>query len=1104
MFSVSDIREEAFPEAYRNGKMLYETGSVSEFSYDLYLSEDLPMAEMSAKVQGQAQNVYQVKAIVDEEFGCVSSVGCDCDAFFEYDGMCRHCVAILFAYVNRRQPKEIAQVKNQALKKELTENEDENMQGMIEMQETSSAFKNLLNQYSLKAGSVYMIPETIYGKVDIEPYFKLDYGYATVEFKIGMEHKYVLKNISSFLDAVRSNEKVRYGKKLEFYHNRLAFCNHGLNIIDFLEKQESDKKRQTQYHAYYAYSSSYERTMELDETGIDRFFGAVGEVGFCGEMFYEAEDIYYLQEEEKSPRLTIKAGKAGVFLLLEDLHTIRGKEYYYFQEENRIYRSSAALRQKTGDFFNYIERQPVGDCYIAAEELPMFCRDLLPLLKETFEIISDGFDEKLYIPQKPKFELYLDNQDQNVIGAKLVAVYKDKKYNVLQKINAGEVRDFAEELRIKNLVEPYFNQYAAGKTLFVLSHDDDMLYQLLAGGLQRLSEYMTIYTSETFRKMKVINSPKVTVGIALKSDLLELHIQSENMPAEQLAYLLTKYDRKKKYVRLKNGDFMEIEEDDGFRVLAEVSEDLRITEKKLKKGRVNVPKYRAMYLDAMLKNNKLLSIEKNREFKAMVRNMKTIEDSDYEIPESLKHVMRSYQKNGFLWLKTLRENGFGGILADDMGLGKTLQVISLLLSENQEYAEGKPMSRSLIVCPTSLVYNWQKEIERFAPELSAVMVTGLSPERQRIVKESKEGQILITSYDLLKRDEDIYKNMIFGIQVIDEAQYIKNPGTQAAKAVKKITAAFKLALTGTPIENRLSELWSIFDYLMPGFLYTYQRFREEIEIPVMSNSDANKMERLQRMIRPFILRRLKSDVLKDLPEKLEEQVYARLDGEQLALYQAQVQQMKQMIEQKTDKEFRTQKMQILAELTKLRQICCDPGLLFEGYKGESAKTDMCMELVCNAVNSGHKILLFSQFTSMLDRLAVRLKKEGIGYYMLTGTVGKEKRMEMVECFNTDDVPVFCISLKAGGTGLNLTAADIVIHYDPWWNIAVQNQATDRAHRIGQKHVVTVYKLVSEGTIEEKIIDIQERKKLLAEQILEGDGMDSILLTKEELLELLGA
>lgn len=1097
MFSVSDIKEEAYPATYRRGKELYETGAVSDFSYEIYMENDLLMAEISAKVRGHQQDFYKVTAVVDEEFSDVSSCNCNCEAFYNYEGMCKHCAAALIAYVNRRQAKDILQVKRKkGAGGELSQDETAVMK-------TPTALKNILNQYSMRAGSVYLIPETIHGKVELEPYFKLDYGYATLEFKIGMEQKYVLKNISAFLYSLRMNEKVRYGKKLDFYHNREAFTENACRMIDFLEEQERDKKRQSQYHAYYAYSGGYERTMELDEVGIDRFFAAIGTKMFHGEMGYSLGSDWRMAEEEKRPQLKIKTGSAGVFLLLEDLHSIRGNRYYYFYEEDVIFRSPASLRENAGDFFEYLERQAGGECYISTEELPMFCRDLLPLIKESFTLVSDGFDESLYVPKKPEFELYLDKQDANVTGAKLMAVYDEQKYNVLEKMEPGEVRDISEEMRIRNLVEPYFNEYGLGQTVFVLSHNEEMLYQLLSGGLQRLSEYMTIYTSETFRNMKVVSSPGVTVGVALKSDLLELEIHSGEMPPEELAYLLTKYDRRKKYIRLKNGDFLDIR-DDGLGLLAEVSEDLHLTEAKLKKGHVNIPKYRAMYLDAALKNNHILSIEKNKEFKGMVRNMKTIEDSDFEVPDSLKNVMRSYQKSGFLWLKTLRENGFGGILADDMGLGKTLQVISLLLSEQQDYNSGeKERRRSLVVCPASLVYNWQKEIERFAPELVTATVTGLALERQRLITGSKEGDILITSYDLLKRDADIYKEMVFAIQVIDEAQYIKNPGTQAAKGVKKITAAFKLALTGTPIENRLSELWSIFDYLMPGFLYSYQRFREEIETPIAVNQDENKMERLQRMIRPFILRRLKRDVLTDLPEKLEENVFARLEGEQLSLYKAHVQQMKQMLNEKSDKEFRSEKIQILAELTKLRQICCDPALLLENYKGESAKTDMCMELILNAVNGGHKILLFSQFTSMLDRLAERLGKEGITYYMLTGSVNKEKRMQMVEDFNQDEVQVFCISLKAGGTGLNLTAADIVIHYDPWWNVAVQNQATDRAHRIGQKNVVTVYKLVSEGTIEEKIIGIQERKKKLAEQVLEGEGMDSATFTKEEILELLG-
>ncbi len=975
------------------------------------------------------------------------------------------------------------------------------MEGQNSFQ-TTQALRNLLNEYSMRSTSRYMLPESIYGKVRLEPFVQMEYGYARVEFKIGIDTMYVLKNISTFLESIHKCERVHYGKKLEFYHHMDAFDEGAKRWIAFMQEMNEDKKRQSQYHAYYAYTAGYERTMDLDATGLDRFFEAVAEEPFDLVTGYEPQEEYRVVEEIRKPNLYLRGGSTGAFMWMEHFPIINGKQYYYTYEDGRIIRLAPELKADAADFFDFMHRQKGGECYIAGTDLASFCRDTLPVLKGCFHIVAENFEAERYMPPRPKFALYLDKPDFATVGAKLVAVYGKTKYNVLEKIKPGEVRDISEETRIKSLVEPYFNGNDIRKTLFVLSKDEDMLYQLIAGGLQRLSEHMAIYTSENFRNLKVVSAPSVTVAVTLRNDLLELNLQTDELSSEELAHILTKYDRRKKYIRLKNGDFLTLNKD-GIQELAELVQDLQLTESNLKSGRAAVPKYRAMYLDAVLKNGGQLTVEKDKSFKGLVRNMKTIEDSDYEAPLSLKPVMRGYQKEGFLWLKTLRENGFGGILADDMGLGKTLQVISLLLMEQHEWKSGeKECRRSLIVCPASLVYNWKRELERFAPELDGVIIAGNIAEREAQIRSTRPGQILVTSYDLLKRDVEIYKDIVFAIQVIDEAQYIKNAGTQAAKGVKQITATFKLALTGTPIENRLSELWSIFDYLMPGFLYSYKKFREEIETPIVTNHEEEKMDRLKKMIRPFILRRLKTDVLKDLPEKLEENWFAKIEGEQKALYEAHVEQLRQALNKTTEKEFNSNKMQFLAELMKLRQICCDPALLYENYKAESAKTEMCLDMISNAIEGGHKVLLFSQFTTMLDRLALRLDKAGIRYYMLTGSVNKEKRMEMVENFQTDDVPVFCISLKAGGTGLNLTAADIVIHYDPWWNVAVQNQATDRAHRIGQTNVVTVYKLVTQGTIEEKIIDIQERKRRLAEQVLEGEGMDAITFTKEEILELL--
>jgi len=431
-------------------------------------------------------------------------------------------------------------------------------------------------------------------------------------------------------------------------------------------------------------------------------------------------------------------------------------------------------------------------------------------------------------------------------------------------------------------------------------------------------------------------------------------------------------------------------------------------------------------------------------------------------------------------------------------LGKTLQLITVLAAHKAEGRTGT----SLIICPASLVYNWQEEFRRFAPELLVSLIVGTQPERAEKIRRYQEADVLITSYDLLKRDIAEYEDCSFAFQVLDEAQYIKNHSTAASKAVKIIRSRTRYALTGTPIENRLSELWSIFDYLMPGFLYGYDTFKKELEKPITKQQDPEATARLKKMVSPFILRRLKQQVLKDLPDKLEETRYAHLEDRQQQLYDAQVLHMRSVLEAQSEEVFRQNKIEILAELMKIRQLCCDPSLCLEDYDGGSAKREACLDLIRSAIEGEHKMLVFSQFTSMLELLEKDLQEQGISYYKITGATPKEARVELVRQFNEDETPVFLISLKAGGTGLNLTGADVVIHYDPWWNLAVQNQATDRAHRIGQKKVVSVYKLIVKDSIEEKILHMQEAKQNLADEILSGETGGLAGMSREELLQLL--
>ena len=371
---------------------------------------------------------------------------------------------------------------------------------------------------------------------------------------------------------------------------------------------------------------------------------------------------------------------------------------------------------------------------------------------------------------------------------------------------------------------------------------------------------------------------------------------------------------------------------------------------------------------------------------------------------------------------------------------------------------------------------------------------GNAAQRGQQIAEDKTADVWITSYDLLKRDIERYKGRQFYCCILDEGQNIKNQSTLASKAVKRIVCSQRLVLTGTPIENRLSELWNLFDFLMPGYLFSHSTFVTRLEKPIAQNGDAAAQRQLSLLVQPFMLRRLKKDVLKELPPKIEHIRRIPLDEEERRVYQAAAHEALATAEKTQEK------LQILALLTRLRQICCDPALCFENYKGASSKLEACLELCQSMVANDHQILLFSQFTSMLDRIRERLVQSGISSFTIEGATPKEKRARLVKEFNAGGASVFLISLKAGGTGLNLTGADVVIHYDPWWNLAAQNQATDRSHRIGQMRNVNVYKLIAENTIEEKILRLQEKKAALMDSVTVEAGATP--LTREEILELL--
>lgn len=958
-------------------------------------------------------------------------------------------------------------------------------------------------------------------------------GSLSVSFRFGKDRMFVVKDLDEFCKLVKTSGTSTYGQNTEIRHVRENFTGESRKWLQFVERivqEETEFARRMEESTWSRYSSrtvSVGSDLGLFGWRLDEFYQDLGD----GTVAYEDRDAAKtvkatLHTAAGNPKLAIgiselisedepKSTKKRLRFTEQKKNEFHGitvsghlpelffgmKEVYYIQKD-RFYCSTADFRERIEALEPFVDEEGKFHLQIGRNAMAQFYDQVLPELEEIAEVKeSDPERFRSYLPPKVQFVFYLDAPEGDAV-CRLFARYEGKEFSVLAGLGSGVEawRDtYAEKLTLERTME-WLPQIDAAAGELTCGGDESCIYRLMEQGIDELLTMGEVRCTNRFRMRSQIRHVKVSVGVSVSGGLLDLDISTEDVPQEELLDILRSYRTKQSYYRLRDGSYVDLG-DSSLEMLSELMGGMNVKPKEFVAGKMHLPLYRTLYLNKMLEENEEVYSERDSHFRKIVKEFKTVEDAEFDVPRSLTKIMRNYQKTGYKWMRTLESRHFGGILADDMGLGKTLQMIAVLLAAKEE-AKGAA-SVSLIITPASLVFNWGEEMNRFAPELKVALVTGTQAERQKILEQYREYDVLVTSYDLLKRDIPLYEEMEFTCEVLDEAQYIKNHTTAAAKAVKIVKSMHRFALTGTPIENRLSELWSIFDYLMPGFLYGYETFRKELELPIVKNQDAQALARLQKMTSPFILRRKKEDVLKDLPEKLEEVRYVRLEGEQQKLYDGQVVHMKESIAAQSSEEFTKNKLRILAELTRLRQICCDPSLCFENYKGEAAKLEACIELIQSAVDGGHRILLFSQFTSMLEILKARLDAEQTAYFTITGSTAKEERLRLVKEFNGGAVPVFLISLKAGGVGLNLTGADVVIHYDPWWNLAAQNQATDRAHRIGQTKKVTVYKLIVRNSIEEKILKLQETKRDLADQVINGENGQLGSMTQEELLELLG-
>ena len=1056
--------------------------------------------ELSANVKGD-KDTYNVYAKIEE--GEIKELKCSCPDNMQNYCTCKHILATIIEFVDNPI---YADLSSNKVEKETEPDTKMDHRGFKQM--ITAFYNNEVETIDDKeevikeCKNIHIIPSIIF-----DSYYKE----MKVEFKLGIDKFYKIKSLSDFYTSMQNKETVKYGNKLEFIHTIENFAKESLPILDFILKHaEIIKYVNSSGNAGYRYYGKIlsDNCIILSNTGIDEFFEIV-----------KGKKLEIVQDGEKgkisfipgTPNIKFKLTEtsSGEFSLTQkediyEYYVLEGKKYIYVILNEFIYRCDKNYKNTVIKLLEIYKKNFIKEIRFSKKELPDFFSLVLPKMKENIDVSSIDTEKlKDYIPKDLSVKIYLDFDKNNYIIAELKFIYGEIEFNPIDLGNIPKVaRNVIQESNCLNMFRKTgFLLDSANKRFVLVS--DDAIYKFLSEDINSYTEKYEVLVTDNF-KTKEIRQPKLgTVGVKIENNLLNIDLTGLDFDRSELKEILAKYNLKKKYHRLKDGSFLDLEQNEDIKFLNSLEYGMEVDYKDLEKGKIKVPVYRSLYLNKLLENVKNVEIKKDKEFKKIVDNIDEREyDNEITPPKGLNCNLRYYQKIGYKWLKILDEYRLGGILADDMGLGKTVQLISLLLDYIQNAKVKLP---SIVITPSSLALNWKSEIEKFANSIKVLVIRGNSEEREKQIQSIPKYDLVITSYDLLKRDMEIYKkeNVLFKFQIADEAQYIKNSNTQNAKSLKGINAQTRYALTGTPIENSLAELWSIFDYILPGYLFTYKKFKQLYEVPIMKDNDQEAMQKLKMMIEPFVLRRVKKDVLKELPEKSITVLNNEMQGEQLQIYLSYLAQAKkEAINEIEGNGLEKSQIKILALLTRLRQICCHPSLFLENYKGESSKLTQCIEIVKDAIAGKHKMLIFSGYTSMLNIIEGNLAKEGISYYKLTGQTKVDERVKLVNDFNNNpNVKVFLISLKAGGTGLNLIGADMVIHYDPWWNMSAENQATDRAYRIGQKNNVQVYKLITKNSIEEKIYELQEKKSKLIDSMLSTQTTFINKLNKDDIMEL---
>ena len=1016
--------------------------------------------DIYGKVMSESDiNVYNTNLSFDIKKGDLIYTECNCGDFenncdFNSTYICKHIGATFYKFAEAVEEKKKG--KNNSCEN-ITEDKETDYSEVI-LKEIDKIIRHKKEKVNLK------INISKKGLSKSKFYYELD-------LKIGTKRYYVVKNIADLINARKNNIILSYGKEFKYDPTIHYFSEDSERVLNFIEEYVSlnepfEKEYSVQRITNNVFGSN--KTLFIPQSALRRFLNNIKSesISFTDdddvieEVEILKEDLpikFNIKEENNEIKLSSNTElpkpmtyKGDVYLYNTKLYLPTFKQIKYYKSINDILNKESSISFKNNNKQKVINK-------------------VIPLL----EIISDDIhiDEDLnrnIIKEDLKLEVYFD-RERNKTWAEVKAIYGDISFNILKGPKDDEyvIRNIKEEEKIEETLNAL--SFYRNNNKFIFNGSDEKLFELLSEDLIDLKEKATIFYSDRFKERRIYGATSINATISEGSgNYLDFTFNIENVNEEEYKKIIEAFKENRKFFKLKDESFIDFRDEEVrnlFNLVDSLSEDTNI-----KSNEIKVHKSKSIFLNECLKDDSLLFIEGKDIVKHISNKIENLEEIDYKVPRELKATLRDYQLTGFKWFKTLSHYEFGGILADEMGLGKTVQTIAFLLSEKNK--------KSIIVTPTSLIYNWRSEFEKFAPTMKIKIVHGNKEDREFSKDEIKDIDVLITTYGTLRNDYNLYEDITFDFCIIDEGQNIKNPLSQSSEVVKELKAKVKFALTGTPIENNLIELWSLFDYILPGYLYSKRKFQEKF-----IKADKGS-EELKKLIKPFILRRLKNDVMSELPDKIEKRFLIEMTEEQKKVYKAYVDDVKVKMK---EKDFTTDKITIFSYLTKLRQLTLDPAILIEGYTGGSGKIDVTVELVEKFIKEKHKILLFSQFTSVLDSIKKVLEAEGIEYFYLDGATKASERVQLVNEFNASDkVKIFLISLKAGGTGLNLTSADVVIHFDPWWNPAIEDQATDRAHRFGQKNVVEVIKLIAKGSIEEKIIKLQESKKEIINEIMSGN------------------